>query len=84
VNRWSRVAAVVVLGMASLGAATSTPGKRAYCSLAEFACYYQALGAPAERAGFWERLTVSIVLAGSGDLPPGHARKCPVSRNTEM
>ncbi len=56
---------VVVLGVISLSAVASVPGRRTRCSLCEFIGYYQSLAESERPVGFWERVTVSLALASA-------------------
>jgi hypothetical protein len=80
VSIWSRSAAAVLLGGISLGVAENPAARRAGDSIGAFVCYFEAMGEPGASAGFWERLTVSLALAGAGSDRPECADKHPGSR----
>lgn len=65
------MAVALLLAAVSLGAAGTPAGRHAYWSTREFFSYFQALKQPSGPAGFWERLTLSLVLASAADSEPG-------------
>ncbi|HEX8986131.1 MAG TPA: hypothetical protein VF767_11875 [Bryobacteraceae bacterium] len=79
-STWKRYATAILLGTISLGIASNPAAKRTGRSIGAFVYYFQALGKPDASAGFWERLTVSLALAGAGNGRPECAHNHPRPR----
>jgi hypothetical protein len=65
------MAVALLLAAVSLGGAGTPAGRHAFCSTREFFSYFQASKQSSGSAGFWERLTLSLVLASAANREPG-------------
>ena len=70
---------MLLLAATSLGAAATPAGRHAYWSTREFFSYFQALDRSTRPAGFWEKLTLSLVLASAANDKP----ECEGARRTK-
>lgn len=73
---WKRGAAALLLTGVSLAAGNTSAGRHAFLSTRQFLCYYQELSQSSRPAGFWDRVGLSLVLAGTAPKPVC-VRTCP-------
>jgi hypothetical protein len=77
---WKNPASLIALGFLFLvGLGQSTPARYFLASAQEFAGYYRTLGTTSVRAGFWDRVGLSLVLAGSRCPDPLPGKPTPAS-----
>jgi hypothetical protein len=71
---------MLLLGALSLaGVSQSAPAKRFVSSAQQFAIYYHTLERTSVRAGFWDRVALSLALASASSTPAECAGDPPTS-----